>query len=461
MERLLSIFGDKSNRLKELRMKRLLSVFSLAAMLLELALPHSANANCVNADGTGVQIGDWPSHQYTQRCGNSSKADGTDMFSAFSPWFANDAFARLTFQHPIFYLFNSPSQFQSAGIMPAEVFINPTVNFGDSFIPLGYTVVVEDTDTTGNPPTVTTNYEIPNVTAHEAGHWVDYLYEHAPNAINISIGGTKTTGNTVSITVHSSKLAGGVEKATYTVGEEDTLADIATGLAGAVNFDTNLNTATIHIIASAANTNVSVSAVLPSGSPYSAYTTAGTTYTLSKSGGATETISGIIGVLPGNGSAHASDSILFTDELAQDWINFNALSPCAGDAGIFSGRQDKNLAYICTGALGVGGTLSATYSGLTNKAVLQTVWPDIFNAPAPNTNNEIFVEEFASLLSKTDGNYTEGGNPPPPTAGTTNPRSRDYYFSAQNSFQCTQNLISTMTSTGILPSGYPGNCPNH
>jgi hypothetical protein len=328
-----------------------------------------------------------------------------------------------------------------------------------SFIPQ-YTVVFEQTDT------AVKNFWIPNTTAHEAGHWVDYLYERAPNAAYITVGGTKTTGDVVSVTITNSHIVGSPLKVSYTVGAGDTLSDIATGLAGAVNFTAALNTSTVHIVGTASAAHMSIDAVLPSGAAISTYTTAGTTYAVSVGTGATETLTSTVGVLPSTG-AHASDSTLFADELAQDWTNFNALSPCGGtlnpNSGIFSGRQDLNLKYICTGVKGVGATLSTTapntsepYSNTTtypnNKAILTdtlNMYGDIFVG-----TTELFPEEFAVLVSKTDQNYSEG-----PNTGAANPTSRDYYLQTMNSFLCTQFVVSTMTSAGNLPSGYPSNCP--
>ena len=56
-----------------------------------------------------------------------------------------------------------------------------------------------------------------------------------------AIGGTKTTGNVLTLTVYDAGLAGGKETVNYTVVAADTLTTIATNLAAAVNADTNLS----------------------------------------------------------------------------------------------------------------------------------------------------------------------------------------------------------------------------
>ncbi|MEL4474459.1 hypothetical protein, partial [Shewanella algae] len=55
-----------------------------------------------------------------------------------------------------------------------------------------------------------------------------------------TIGGTKTTGNVLTITVHDAGLSGGLKAINYTVLSGDTLSTIATNLAAAITADTSL-----------------------------------------------------------------------------------------------------------------------------------------------------------------------------------------------------------------------------
>lgn len=55
-----------------------------------------------------------------------------------------------------------------------------------------------------------------------------------------TIAGTKTTGDTITITVYDSALGGGSQAVTYTVQSGDNLTSIATGVAGAINGNGNL-----------------------------------------------------------------------------------------------------------------------------------------------------------------------------------------------------------------------------
>ncbi len=110
-------------------------------------------------------------------------------------------------------------------------------------------------------------------------------FANGPNpAENATFGGTVSSSDVLTITVHDSGLGGGQESVNYTVQSTDTLITITQALATAISADTNLQA-------------LGVSAVwtgVPSGSPYlsiQSNSPNSTTYTSSESGGATETIS--------------------------------------------------------------------------------------------------------------------------------------------------------------------------
>ncbi len=100
-----------------------------------------------------------------------------------------------------------------------------------------------------------------------------------PNGVETAaIGGTKHTGDVLTITVYDAGLSGGSKAKTYTVGSTDTLSTIASGLASAISSDSTLSA--LGIIASAASTVVNLSSTSNNL----------TTYTSSLSGGSTETV---------------------------------------------------------------------------------------------------------------------------------------------------------------------------
>ncbi len=91
----------------------------------------------------------------------------------------------------------------------------------------------------------------------------------------VTVAGTVTTGDVVSLTVENVNLSGGEETVSYTVAGGNTLTDIATGLKNAINASSTLAAIGVTSTSSAAVVTVA---------------TAGTTYTTSTSGGATETL---------------------------------------------------------------------------------------------------------------------------------------------------------------------------
>jgi hypothetical protein len=97
--------------------------------------------------------------------------------------------------------------------------------------------------------------------------------------LNAKIGGTKTTGDTVTIRVKDLGLAGGFVEVTYTVLSGDNLSTIAAGLGTAINNKTELQA--LGISASWVSTIINIKSCSPNL----------TAYEQSTSGGATETIS--------------------------------------------------------------------------------------------------------------------------------------------------------------------------
>ena len=96
---------------------------------------------------------------------------------------------------------------------------------------------------------------------------------------NVALGGTKTTGDTVTITVVDPALSGGSKSKTYTVLSGDNLNSIAAALASAINGDSALST--LGVTATSAGPVVNI---------VSASTNV-TNYTTSTSSGATEAMS--------------------------------------------------------------------------------------------------------------------------------------------------------------------------
>ena len=100
-----------------------------------------------------------------------------------------------------------------------------------------------------------------------------------PNGVETAvIAGTKSTGDTVTITVFDGGISGGSKAESYVVQSTDTLGSIAAGLAGVISGDSTL--AALGITASSSSTVVNLSSMSNNL----------TTYAKSTSTGATETI---------------------------------------------------------------------------------------------------------------------------------------------------------------------------
>lgn len=94
----------------------------------------------------------------------------------------------------------------------------------------------------------------------------------------VALGGSKTTGDTLTVTVYDAALSGGSQAVSYTVLAGDTLSSIANGIATAINANSGLSGVGVTATSRATVVNI-VSASINA-----------TTYTKSASVGATETL---------------------------------------------------------------------------------------------------------------------------------------------------------------------------
>ena len=78
---------------------------------------------------------------------------------------------------------------------------------------------------------------------------------------NATIGGSKTTGNVLTITVHDTGLSGGTHGVSYTVLSGDTLPSIASGLETAINADTTLQAIGVSATVASKTINISSNSV--------------------------------------------------------------------------------------------------------------------------------------------------------------------------------------------------------
>ena len=94
----------------------------------------------------------------------------------------------------------------------------------------------------------------------------------------VALGGSKTTGDVLTLLISDAGLSGGQESVSYTVLSGDTLAAIATALAAAVNADTNLSN--IGVTASAVSTVVNLKSTSQNFTSYAQSTSSGASESL-------------------------------------------------------------------------------------------------------------------------------------------------------------------------------------
>ncbi len=244
---------------------------------------------------------------------------------------------------------------------------------------------------------------------------------------NLTVGGTATVGDVLSVIVFNSSLMGGQKQIFYTVLSGDTVSSIPSSLASAINADTDV--AALGITATSIGQFVILSQI-------------GTTYTSATSSGATETLdlgfnnSGniIVGV---GGSVTAGDTVTVT----------------AVNAALAGGQEDATYTVlsgdtIVSIAAGLAAAINTDTNlvniGLTaNSSSPATLsWSQAFSA-----NTTLTPYENDTVISATDGNSSTASTnyelyTPPTTADTsltydlngnmTNDGTNDYSWDAEN-----------------------------
>lgn len=197
----------------------------------------------------------------------------------------------------------------------------------------------------------------------------------------VSIGGTKTTGDVLTITAHDPALSGGSSSASYTVLVGDSLSTIASGLASAVNANSNLSTLGVTATASAQVIRVAST---------SANTT---TYTQSENTGATETI--VFGISP-NAPAHVM--------IAGSKTTGDVLTVTVYDPGLSGGSQAVSYTILSGDTLAsMTAGLSAAINGNSN---LQTLGVSSTSANQIITINSVSAKS-TSYRGTANGGATE------------------------------------------------------
>ncbi len=202
------------------------------------------------------------------------------------------------------------------------------------------------------------------------------------NPVAAAITGTKTTGDTVTLTVYDSGLPGGSKAKTYTVQSSDNLAAIATGLVALVNGDSDLQA----IAVSATSSGVKIT--LNSNSVNS------TAYRASASSGATENLS--LGIYPNATQTAAIGGTKTTSDV---------ITISVFDEGLTGGKKDisytvlsgDNLTSI---ALGIASALNAD-TDLQGIGVSATAVSTVVNIASSSVNATTYSLSLSAGATET------------------------------------------------------------
>ncbi|MBX9720203.1 MAG: hypothetical protein K2X81_02315 [Candidatus Obscuribacterales bacterium] len=205
------------------------------------------------------------------------------------------------------------------------------------------------------------------------------IFRQACTPVKATLGGTKTTGDVLTLTFTDPALPGGSQAASYTVQAPDTLTTIATALASAVNSNANLRTLGV----TAASTGTNIAMVSQS--------TNQTTYTKSVSGAATETIS--LGT-----PTPQSAQITLTGTVTAG----NFISLYLADQGISQGSAQYNIVggdTLTTAATGLKNAINASSIYTSRGFTATSFGPSIFLSTSTTPNNLTFGPYFSGAPS--------------------------------------------------------------
>ena len=242
--------------------------------------------------------------------------------------------------------------------------------------------------------------------------------------LNITVGGTVTTNDVVSLTVENANLTNGQETASYTVNSMDTLSTIASGLASAVNADTHLQAIGVGASSSAAVVSV----------------TTDTSYTESVTGSATETIT--LGTNNrGNTTATIGGSPTTGD----------VLSITAHNQSLSGGSESASYTVLSTDTLlTIANGLAAAINA---DAHLQTLG---VSAPA-DTATQAFSQAFNGTALLPTGASTASVTA---IDGSSNTKTNNYQLSATGTPSTSLAYDKNGNMTGDGTNSYQWDCEN-
>ena len=200
----------------------------------------------------------------------------------------------------------------------------------------------------------------------------------------VLVGGTKTTGDVISLTVFDSGLSGGQSTVNYTVLSGDSLSSIASGLASAVNSSSDLQEIGVSASASSNILTMQSNSVNI------------TDYGQSTSSGATETVT--VGLNPNGTQTAAIGGTRSTGDV---------LTILVCDAGLSGGQESVSYTVLsadtlATIASGIASAINAD-SALSAIGVTATAVSTVVNINSASTNATTYVQSMSSGATETVG----------------------------------------------------------
>jgi hypothetical protein len=232
----------------------------------------------------------------------------------------------------------------------------------------------------------------------------------------ITIGGTKTTGDILTITVSNLQLSGGQTQISYTVLAGDTLSTIASAIASAVSSSVSLQG--IGVSATSSGTTINT-------------TMTGSTYTASTSGGATETLA-LGSNIQGNSTVAVGGSV----------TTGNTLTLTVHSPTLPSGQKSVTYTVLGTDTLvTIAAGLSAAINADTS---LQTLGLTSTNSSAATL---VFSQSFVGTRALPYGASTASVSA---VDGANNTKTNGYAMSVNggSTMNLTFDLNGNMTSDG-------------
>lgn len=291
---------------------------------------------------------------------------------------------------------------------------------------------------------ITINSKSPNATTYRAtisASATELLtLNYQPNAfVTAYIGGTKTTGNVLTLTAVDNGLAasGGQQSLNYTVLAGDTLASIATGLAAAVNGNTNMQA--IGVTAAAVNQVVNLQSTSSNLTTYNQSVSAGSTETITLSSGVGvmqaqyNNVNELVNIYPGG------------DTRFQGITNKAVVSATVGtQVAVISAKPVNQTSYSqsVSGAATETVTFSANINGNTTATIGGT----------NTTNDVVTITTFNAGLTngqKSDSYTVQPGDTPTLIAtGLKNAINADTSLQAIGVSATSSGAVITITVTG-------------